>query len=473
LFTFTGGIVMGVEIPQDIQKMISEGSYIDARVALRKAAQKETPGSEQCEALLFEAERLRRIPLDFNVTQKEALEQIKTDIPDATMEDVLKWTKDGTLEARMIEGEPMYYRRAVRNLYILNKKAAKRRKTKSTERKTPKKSRHDVITDMSVHAKNALDARKKSESPFVTPKRFRVDYKLIVNPGEVPKGETIRCWLPFPKSVPTQTDIHLVKSFPENPFIASNKREQRTVYLEQPSGGDQPTTFSITFEYTAFAFVQPIDPEKVKEYNKKSELYKKYTAERPTQIVFTPEIRAMAEKICGNETNPHLKAKKIFEWVQTNIPWSGAIEYSLVPNLAMRALTRRTGDCGMQGLLFINLCRVSGVPARWQSGWSLRPARENMHDWAQFYIEPYGWLYADASRGLMDSEDEEVKWFNFGNFDPYRLVVNSNYGMPLAPPKEHFRSEPVDFQRGEAEWKGGNLYFNQWDWDFEVTPLPL
>jgi hypothetical protein len=28
----------------------------------------------------------------------------------------------------------------------------------------------------------------------------------------------------------------------------------------------------------------------------------------------------------------------------------------------------------------------------------------------------------------------------------------------------------VDLQRGEAEWSGGNLYFDQWDYDFVVSP---
>jgi hypothetical protein len=71
----------------------------------------------------------------------------------------------------------------------------------------------------------------------------------------------------------------------------------------------------------------------------------------------------------------------------------------------------------------------------------------------------------------MDSEDPDVKWFNFGNFDRYRLIVNTEYGCELYPKKNHFRSETVDFQRGEVEWKGGNLYFDRWDYKFKVVPM--
>lgn len=455
-----GGTAMGRDIPREIENMIAMGQYTKAREELKKMAEKEGVSEERRKELLFEAERLRRIPFDFRLMAEDVLEQIREDIPDATMEDVKKWTEDGTLESRLIDGKRLYFSRSVGNLYRLNKEAAAMREGEK---------------DLKYFIKKALEAREESASPYVTPKRFHVKYTLSVKPGEVPEGEMIRCWLPFPKEVPTQKDIVLLSSSPEKHVIAPNKVEQRTVYMEQPSKGDEPTEFSITFEYTAYAFVQPVDPEKIGVYDAKcEEICQMYTVERPPQIVFTPEIKKVAAHIVGEETNPYLKAKKIFEWVQTNIPWTGAIEYSTVPNLAMRALTRKTGDCGMQGLLFINLCRVSGVPAKWQSGWTPRVGGGmGMHDWAQFYVEPYGWLYADASRGLIESDDEDVRWFNFVNFDPYRMIVNTNYGAELHPPKEHFRSEPVDFQRGEAEWKGGNLYFNQWDYDAECEEIEL
>jgi hypothetical protein len=54
-------------------------------------------------------------------------------------------------------------------------------------------------------------------------------------------------------------------------------------------------------------------------------------------------------------------------------------------------------------------------------------------------------------------------------------VVNTDFGQPVYPAKIFVRSEFIDFQRGEVEWRGGNLYFNQWEWDFtveEVSPRP-
>ena len=47
----------------------------------------------------------------------------------------------------------------------------------------------------------------------------------------------------------------------------------------------------------------------------------------------------------------------------------------------------------------------------------------------------------------------------------------SNHGAGSRPPdpaKTSFRSEPTDFQRGEIEIDGHNLYFNEWSYDFQV-----
>ncbi|MFA9371548.1 MAG: hypothetical protein ACERIH_07535 [Labilibaculum antarcticum] len=31
------------------------------------------------------------------------------------------------------------------------------------------------------------------------------------------------------------------------------------------------------------------------------------------------------------------------------------------------------------------------------------------------------------------------------------------------------RDEPVDFQRGELEWKAGNIYFGDWTYKMRIT----
>ena len=116
----------------------------------------------------------------------------------------------------------------------------------------------------------------------------------------------------------------------------------------------------------------------------------------------------------------------------------------------------------------MTLARYNGIPVKWQSGWMLHPGSKNLHDWAEMYFEGYGWLPVDQSFGLKNSDDEDVKWFYFGGLDAYHFIVNDDYSSELYPAKIYPRSETVDFQRGEVEWKGGNLYFDKWDYHMEV-----
>ncbi|MBD3287605.1 transglutaminase domain-containing protein, partial [candidate division KSB1 bacterium] len=134
-------------------------------------------------------------------------------------------------------------------------------------------------------------------------------------------------------------------------------------------------------------------------------------------------------------------------------------------------LENRHADCGMQTIFFMTLCRMNGIPTRWQSGWVTEPGESGMHDWGEIYFEPYGWVPVDVTYGLRKSGDDTIKWFYIGAMDSYRLIVNDDYSHHFYPEKIHHRSETIDFQRGEVEWKGGNLYFDQWDYDFDVEVI--
>ena len=238
--------------------------------------------------------------------------------------------------------------------------------------------------------------------------------------------------------------------------------------MQKPAIKDQPTIFNIVLEVKNYNEVNLILPDLIKPYNKESGLYKTNTLERAPHIVFTDKIKNLSDKIVGDENNPYLISKKIFTWISDNIPWAGAREYSTLENISDYCLTNMHGDCGIKTLLFMTLCKYNGIPAKWQSGWMLHPGKVNLHDWCEIYFEGYGWVPVDQSFGLVDSEKEDEKYFFLGSIDPYHLVINDDYSSTLFPAKSFPRSETVDFQRGELEWRGGNLYFDKWDYHMDV-----
>jgi hypothetical protein len=76
-------------------------------------------------------------------------------------------------------------------------------------------------------------------------------------------------------------------------------------------------------------------------------------------------------------------------------------------------------DCGQEALLFITLCRLNGIPAHWETGWTTGPDK-NMHDWCEIYLAPYGWVPADVSYGLVNSEQEREKFADRNQLDEAR-----------------------------------------------------
>jgi hypothetical protein len=74
---------------------------------------------------------------------------------------------------------------------------------------------------------------------------------------------------------------------------------------------------------------------------------------------------------------------------------------------------------------------------------------------------------------VQDAKDPRIADFYCGHQDSYRWIVNLDWGRELFPPKQSLRSEPADFQRGEVEVDGRNLYFNEWESDTDVVRTPL
>lgn len=198
---------------------------------------------------------------------------------------------------------------------------------------------------------------------------------------------------------------------------------------------------------------------------------KKYTSEVAPHIVFSDKIKETTAQVVGNETNPYKKLRLIYEWIDTNFPWASAREYSTIENIPEYVLANRHGDCGQVSLLMITMARYAGIPAKWQSGWMMHPGNINLHDWAEVYFEGQGWVPVDQSFGRVKSAkgNDNAYFFYTKGLDAYRMIVNQDISAPFYPAKIYPRSETVDFQRGEVEWRGGNLYFNRWDYDMNVT----
>ena len=147
--------------------------------------------------------------------------------------------------------------------------------------------------------------------------------------------------------------------------------------------------------------------------------------------------------------------------------------YFVLDNIIDYAINKSKGDCGVKSLLFIALCRLNGIPAIWQSGYTSEYNFCGGHDWAAFYLEPYGYIYTDVSYGVdaVRYNDEERRIFYMTNLDPYRMLANDRFYADFSIAKENFRADPYDSQLGEIEYSDHGLDFMEYDRHKEVIKI--
>jgi transglutaminase-like putative cysteine protease len=183
----------------------------------------------------------------------------------------------------------------------------------------------------------------------------------------------------------------------------------------------------------------------------------------------------LAAKLTAGLTDPIAKAKAIYDYITENVDYRYQPSYTLLDPISDQCSRDLRGDCGMFAILFITLCRLAGIPAKWQSGLSVEPDSAGAHDWAMFYVAPHGWLWADCSYGSSSRREgnESRRTHYFGNLDPWRMVCNSEFQAPLCPPMTGWRNDPFDNQSGEIMVDGEGLTFPNRETSIEVLEFKL
>jgi hypothetical protein len=462
-------ILIGCSTPSDINQVLEDMQenldFGNLNAVIQIADSLKSTGNENHEVLHI-SDSLRqiaeRIGLDFSVTVKQADTRIEKSIGSYTQEQRSDWENRGWLEWKMIDGEKRYFNRAVSNLLLLQK---------FNDRKEARLLEIANEPDMIFRLKHTEEAYKSSDglNKPVLPLIMKITYTITVHPDAVPAGEKIRCWLPWPKENSLrQKEVKLLSTSNPEYIIAPDSAIHRSIYMEELSKSGVSAVFQISFSYTSYAMYLNLENIPAQPYDKTSYTYLKFTSEQLPHICFNDEIKRLADSICGNDENPVSIVRKIYYWFKENIPWTSALEYSIMPNIPEYVTLNRRGDCGMQTFLFMSMLRYKGIPVRWQSGWMVPPDAENLHDWCEVYYEGTGWVPVDVSYGTQKSDNKAIKYYYLSGIDSYRLIVNDGVAGPLHPEKKFLRSEPYDFQRGEVEWKEGNLYFDKWTYFMKI-----
>lgn len=424
---------LAVPLPEDIQKY----KYFGDEKLLDEAIDKKiASGVPECLKKRLEMEKIimRNWVEEYVHDEEEALKICMEQIRDFTREELHELRLSNAVEWAYVNGKVMYKECFINNLFATRKAYLDRclipgKKESELEEKK-------MLDDTVAYIKSHGGVKAKVHLSLST----RVDVP------EARKGQKVVCQLPYAIEYAQVKNVKLLKLSHEDAFISPADYPARTVRFEAVP--DRP--FSVEFEFENHLEYKDPKPERVSTQQPHFD-----TEEVLPHIRFTPFIKMMAEEIVGNEKNPLIKARKIYDFITTKNIYSFMRGYTTLPDtIPEYFLAGQKGDCGVQALTFITLCRCVGVPARWQSGLYAMPGDVGMHDWAQFYVAPYGWMFCDPSFGgsAWRSGNKERWDFYFSNLDPYRLPAASEFMRTFYVPMKHFRHDPYDNQSVECEF---------------------
>lgn len=442
-------------LPEDIQRRKLFGDYEGAiRLMDRRLADPATPEALRC-ALEIQKMICRLLPGEFPYTREDALNIIRDRIPDFTDAEFDEYVDDRRIRWIYVNGEARYFERFFSSLCKAAPGFAQRAGVRlSGVESAVSGSQGDSRLDISM---------KKMKREGSASNRIRVRASVKLKDEHFTPGMFLRVHIPIPAACPQQSCIRIEKLWPENGQIAPEDAEQRAVCWEV--NPDENQEFMVEYSYLHTARFTDA-------YNLTGQesALRCDTQEQEPHIVFTPYLKALCQELTGAFCDPLQKARAIYDFITLNMKYTFMPDYVVLENMAESCAQNFTGDCGIFALLFITLCRCAGIPAQWQSGLTAEPDFIGAHDWARFYVEPYGWLYADPSYGTaaVRAGKEERRQFYFGNLDPYRMVANSQFQANFTIPKEHWRADPYDNQSGEIETTDRGFAYNEYTRNREI-----
>lgn len=290
-------------------------------------------------------------------------------------------------------------------------------------------------------------AKPVQDQPKSAPAKAIFDVHHALTVKDIPEGTKkarIWFWIPDDNAEQRVLDFAVAKT---KAFKLTRDLENghRYLYVEVNKPGatiELATDFSVCRQATSVT----LDPAKsgpITETHRK--LFADYLGKNCPCMEVDDPIIALASKVCGDETNVVLQARKLFDWVNANTE-----HYSKTKNSpkssgkgsAALCLANKGGGCTDQHALFIALCRARGIPTRLHFGSLLRQQNENKdHNpgyrcWVQYFVPNYGWVSTDISAANTNPGKED---FYFSNVDERRVWFLEGRDLELNPRQDSGR----------------------------------
>lgn len=422
---------LAVGLPPEIERLKQAGRLTEAVRACDDLLSGEV-NPELAACLRAERHRMGRLARQFRVTRAEALEAVRAEWPEFTEKRFDDLIGCGRIDWRFVDGEQRFLASFLDSLRVYPREVPGLGPAAPTDTE----ARSAMIAEMHANggASREITLRAGIEVPGAE------------------QGEMLRAWLPVPAACPQQSAIDVFDWTP-GVLVASEDAPARTAFW----GSRQTRSFQVAYRYRIDApYVDTLAPAPARHAVADDTVNEDDLSELAPHILFTPYLCVLTERVVAGIERPIDRARAIYDYITMNVDYRYQPDYAqldCIPDACAKSLR---GDCGVMALTFITMCRIAGIPARWQSGLYVAPDHVGPHDWAMFHTDEFGWLWADCSFGSSARRegDEGRRLHYFGNLDPWRMVANSRFQAELAPACDGVRCDPFDNQVGEASVEG-------------------
>jgi len=295
---------------------------------------------------------------------------------------------------------------------------------------------------------------------------FEARHELKVT---LPDGtKRVRVWFAMPQDDPLQQVKNFKVESPSPHRITTDSQGNKAVYLELADPTLKEFSVVETFTLSRREQISGVDARKAGPLSadKRAELAPLLA---PNQhVVIDDRIRKLAAEIIGEEKNPVLAARKLYDWTLANIDYwvkdpknkkaspVGSSDY---------CLTTKTGNCTDFHSLWISLARAAGIPTRMVYGSFFKKeldgqdADQSYHCWPEFYASGIGWVPHDVAvadifvgdfqsntdneklvrlttaDGYAGADKSKVEYY-FGNIDERRVTWSRGRDLTLSPKQD-------------------------------------
>lgn len=447
---------LGFPLPEDIEKLKWYGDFDECLSLIHRRLEENIPETLK-RKLRLEEMQIRRMRRNYTVSEEEALEILTERIRDFSPEELTELRRQNVMDWIYVKGQIRYISSFYSNL-IKIRPDLRARQIAPEPLQEGKKPIWEIRGQIMELLKN---------HDTVTC-RMTVGARMKLSEGLRKREGILHVYLPLALEKLQSKKVELISASPEIFLASGPQHPQRTVMFR----GTPSELADCELVYRVENQVRYVDPDPEMVEAQQPDFF---LQEQLPHISFTPYLRALTQEVVGQEKNPLRKARRIYDFITTKVTYSFMRSYAALPLIPEYCASRLRGDCGVQALTFVTMCRIAGIPARWQSGLHADMQESGSHDWAMFYVAPYGWMWTDCSYGgAAYREGEKELWdFYFCNVDPYRVVLTSEFQHDYDPPMRFSRADPYDNQTGEVEFEDGPVDPGDFDGMVEVLEFSL